>query len=254
MTDGLAGVVLAAGEGRRLRPLTRLLPKALCPVGNVALVDQALARARSVTPAVAVNAHHGRRQIEEHLAATGAGVHLSIEEPEALGTAGALGCLRDWIDGRPVLVVNADGWHRADLRALAAGWDGERTRLLTVRDAARGTWGDRRYVGAGLLPWSEVCRFPATPSGLWELSWRHLEPGIDLELVSHEGPFYDCGTPADYLAANLEASGGRTVVGEGAVVDGGAEECVLWPGTRVGPDEHLWRAIRAREDVTVLVR
>lgn len=254
MTDRVAAIVLAAGEGRRLRPLTDVRPKALCPVANVPLLDQAVARARSVVPDVAVNAHHRRRQIAEHVAATYDGVHLSVEEPEALGTAGALGRLRDWIDGRGVLVVNADSWHRADLRPLAEGWDRERTRLLTVRDAARGTWGDRRYIGAGLLPWSEVRRFPAEPAGLWEVSWRHLEPGVDLELVLHEGPFHDCGTPGDYLAANLEASGGATVVGEGAVVEGTADESVLWPGVRVEPHEHLWRAIRASHEVTVLVR
>ena len=44
--DGIVGVVLAAGRGTRLRPLTRLRPKALCPVGNVPLVDLALERVR----------------------------------------------------------------------------------------------------------------------------------------------------------------------------------------------------------------
>src|SRR5437660_59073 len=39
--DPLAGIVLAAGAGTRLAPLTRLRPKALCPVGNVPLVDLA---------------------------------------------------------------------------------------------------------------------------------------------------------------------------------------------------------------------
>ena len=54
---GLCAVVLAAGEGRRLRPLTELLPKALCPVGNVALLDHALRRVGGLGPGdVAVNA------------------------------------------------------------------------------------------------------------------------------------------------------------------------------------------------------
>ena len=39
----VCAVVLAAGEGRRLRPLTESRPKALCPVGNVPLLDRALA-------------------------------------------------------------------------------------------------------------------------------------------------------------------------------------------------------------------
>ncbi len=47
--DGLAGVVLAAGAGTRLRPLTALRPKALCPVGTVPLLDLALARLAPLT-------------------------------------------------------------------------------------------------------------------------------------------------------------------------------------------------------------
>ena len=173
--DTLAAVVLAAGSGTRLRPLTAVLPKALCPVGTVALLDLALARARSVTASVAVNVHHGRGPIEAHL--EGAGVHVSVEEPVALGTAGALGRLRPWIDGRPVLVVNADAWHGADLGAFARAWDGDRPRLLTVRDLELATWGDRAYAGAALLPWRLVRDLPDTPSGLWEVSWRTLRPG-----------------------------------------------------------------------------
>ena len=71
MTDrGLAGVVLAAGEGRRLAPLTWLRPKALCPVNGVPLVDHALARvaASGLLPAsTAVNLHHGVAQLDAHL-------------------------------------------------------------------------------------------------------------------------------------------------------------------------------------------
>ena len=256
--DGLVAVVLAAGAGTRLRPLTLLEPKALCPVGGVPLVDLALARARSVTPTVAVNAHHGRDRLRAHLrtaAAASAGeVHLSVEEPEVLGTAGALGRLKDWIGGRDVLVVNADAWHRAYLVDFVTGWTGEYTRLLTVVDARRGTWGDRRYAGAALLPWREIRRLSDSPSGLWEVAWRRLVPGDDLELVLHDGVFFDCGTPADYLAANLESSGGRSVIGAGATIEGTVESTVVWGGARVERGEHLRRAVRATGGVTVLVR
>ena len=254
VVDHLVAVVLAAGAGRRLRPLTHLLPKALCPVGGVPLLDQALARAFAVTSSVSVNVHHRRDQLVAHVQGAWPGVHLSVEEPEALGTAGALGHLRGWIDGRGVLVLNADAWHRADVEALVSGWDGERARLLTVSDPDRGTWGDRRYVGAAVLPWNHVRGLPDAPAGLWEVSWRHLTPGDGLELVAYDGPFFDCGTPADYLAANLTASGGRTVVGDGAVVEGRADESVVWAGARVERVERLWRAIRATGGVTVLVR
>lgn len=141
VTDRLAAVVLAAGAGTRLRPLTEILPKALCPVGNVALVDLAIDRVRPLTPRIAVNVHHGRALLEAHLAGR---VHVSVEEPDVLGTAGALGQVRDWIDGRATVVVNADAWHRIDLSVLGTevgrGPPGARPRrrpLLRLRDARR---------------------------------------------------------------------------------------------------------------------
>src|SRR4051795_9342462 len=104
---GLAAVVLAAGAGERLRPLTHLRPKPLCPVANTALLDGALARVGAVVPAgaVAVNAHHHADQLRDHLADR-PDVHLSVEPDRARGTAGALGLLRSWLDGRAVVVVN----------------------------------------------------------------------------------------------------------------------------------------------------
>src|SRR5690242_8490235 len=102
MADSIAGVVLGAGLGLRLRPLTSLRPKVLCPVGDRTLVDHALDRFDGVTGSLCVNVHHHRGMLENHLAGR---VHLSIEEPQALGTAGALGLLRPWIAERPVLVV-----------------------------------------------------------------------------------------------------------------------------------------------------
>jgi len=238
----------------RLRPLTLLRPKAMCPVAGVPLVDHAVARARAVTAAVAVNCHHSQPTLAAHL--EGLGVHPSVEDGDRLGTAGALGRLRPWIDGRPVLVVNADTWCPSGLRFLLDGWDGQRPRLLCAAagNGIPATWGDLAYVGVALLPWSQVRSLPDTPAGLWEVSWRHLRPGPDVELVVGDGPFHDCGTPARYLAANLAASGGVSVIGEGAVVEGDVERSVVWDGARVHRGERLVDAIRASDQVTVLVR
>ena len=251
MADSLAGVVLAAGAGTRLLPLTRLRPKALCPVANVALVDLALARARRATADVAVNVHHGRAMLEEHL---GGRVHLSVEKDRALGTAGALGHLRDWIAGRPVLVVNSDAWLQADVAPFVGGWDGARTRLLVVNDPPRGDFGPWRHAGVALMPWSEVEGLPDEPAGLYEARWRPAHEEDRLDLVTHEGPFFDCGTARDYLAANLAASGGASVIGPGALVEGEVVRTVVWPGAVVTRREHLVDAVRAHEFLTVLVR
>jgi MurNAc alpha-1-phosphate uridylyltransferase len=245
----IAGVVLAAGAGRRLRPLSALRPKALCPVANVPLVDLALERARSAVREVAVNLHHGRAHLEAHLA--GAGVHLSIEADEALGTAGALGHLRGWLDGRAALVLNSDAWCPGSLSSFVDEWDGERTRLLV---AGESVLHPRSRVAGALMPWAELAALPPEPAGLYERSWRPAEEAGRVEVVRHDGPFVDCGTPRQYLQANLLASGGESVVGEGAVVDGTIDRCVVWDGATVWPGEHLTCAIRPDERATVLVR
>jgi CTP:molybdopterin cytidylyltransferase MocA len=243
----LAGVVLAAGEGRRRRPLTRVRPKPLCPVGDRPLVDHAIARVRAVTPDLAVNVHHGRHQLEAHLAGT---VHLSVKEEDALGTAGALGHLRDWIAGRPVLVVNGDTWTDADLAALLDGWDGDRCRLLV----AGAPGGSQPRLAGALLPWREVAGLLPVPSGLWELRWGPADVAGRLERVVVPARFVDCGSPGSYLAANLAASGGEPVVGAGAEVLGRLDRAVVWPGLLVDAGEHLVDAIRYAPGRTVLVR
>ena len=250
MSDGsVCAVVLAAGAGERLRPLTELRPKALCPVGHVALVDHALARVSPVTSAVAVNIHHGREWLEPHVAGR---AHLSIESPVALGTAGAVGALRDWIDGRPALVVNADALSFEDLRTFVDGWDGRRLRLLVAYDPHRadfhGMW---RFAGASLMPWDAASRLHPVPSGLYEVCWRELVAAGRAEFVPTRRVFVDCGTPRDYLAANLTVSGGDSVIGDGAVVEGEVTASVVWPDARVERGERLVHAIRLPDGRTV---
>jgi NDP-sugar pyrophosphorylase family protein len=197
---------------------------------------------------MAVNAHHHAEQVVRHLAG---GAHLSVEQPVPLGTAGALARLRPWLDGRDVLLTNADAYLPDGLGELMPGWDRERCRLLvtTLPPGTRGDFeldgGPVRYVGACLLPWHLVATLREEPSGLYEVLWRDAAAAGRLELVPTAGTTIDCGAPADYLAANLHASHGRSVVGAGAVVEGTLDRCVVWDGASVGPAEHLERVVRA---------
>ncbi|MPZ28033.1 MAG: NTP transferase domain-containing protein [Micromonosporaceae bacterium] len=274
MSGELAAVLLAAGRGTRLHPLTRLRPKALCPVGNVPLVDRALALVAGQGPAgpasVAVNASWLAEQLAEHLAGR---AHVSIERPDPLGTAGGLARLREWIGGRAVLVGNADAYlSGGDLARLLAGWDGQAVRLLGVPGAPGevGTFDGYRFAGFSLLPWRWVTDLPTGPGELVHAVWRPAEAAGGLQVVGFGGFFQDTGTPAGYLAANRHAAvaaGGRivapdarvdgwceeSVVGAGAVVQGRLTRSVVWPDGRVGPDEHLVDAVRAGPDVTVSV-
>lgn len=276
MTE-VCAVVLAAGAGTRLRPLTEYLPKALCPVGNVPLLDRALARLAGLgllgPASVAVNACYLREQVVDHVGVRG---HLSVEPGDPLGTAGGVANLRDWIDGRGVLVGNADGYladsHALpgpDIAAVLAGWDGQRVRLLgqpMTDPTERGGFSGHRFAGWSLLPWHRVRDLAVERSDLVRAVWRPAEAAGELTVIPFSGRYLDTGTPGDYLAANLHAAGGgslvdptatvtgshhQTVIGAGAVVRGAVTRAVVWPDGVVAEGEHLTDAVRVGRDLTV---
>jgi len=277
MTE-ICAVVLAAGEGLRLRPLTELLPKALCPIANVALLDRALTRVAGVGLAgpkeVAVNAAYLADQVIAHV---GTRAHLSVERDGPLGTSGGIGHLRDWIDGRGALIGNSDAYLAdpqrepgKDIAALLDGWTGDTVRLLTRPNppGVTGGFSGRKFAGFSLAPWHYVRALEATPGALVSTLWRPAERNGDLELIPYDGLYLDTGTPADYLRANLHAAGKtgltdpsatltgtatQSVIGPSATVHGKITHCVIWPGATVTPTETLENAIRATPNLTIQV-
>jgi MurNAc alpha-1-phosphate uridylyltransferase len=122
-------MVLAAGLGTRMRPLTDDRPKALVEVGGKALVDHVLDRLADVgvTRAV-VNVHWFADRLEAHLAARGRGpqIVVSDERAELLETGGGLRKARPLLGDDPVFVANIDSvWtDRGDaLNQLARLWN-----------------------------------------------------------------------------------------------------------------------------------
>lgn len=201
----LAALVLAAGRGERLRPLTDKVPKPLLRVGGATLLDAALARVGAVVPvtpeSVAVNAHWLADQIVAHVAGR---VHVSLEEQQALGTAGAVGAIRDWLGDRPLLIANGDVWWDGapDLHRFVSSWDGLRPRLLVVADEQRPDFEDQwRFAGMSLLPAAVARTLQPVPSGLYELVWSRMP----IDLVPSDVTFIDCGTPEDLERARALA-------------------------------------------------
>ena len=119
--------------------------------------------------------------------------------------------------------------------------------------SARGCWSSRTATGPtstadGASPASRCClraaaaALPAEPAGLYEVVWRNRE----VDLVPTEVGYVDAADPSSYLLANLMLSGGESVIGAGARVEGDVERCVVWPGATVLPGEHLVEVVRAR--------
>ena len=248
--------MLAAGAGERLRPLTWVRPKVLCPVAGVPLLDDNIERVAAALGdgSVAVNVHHHREQLEAHLAARHRGVHVSVEEERPLGTAGAIGRLRDWLDGRPVLVVNGDSWTTMPVTPLLQGWDGDRVRVL-VPGGAVALAGTTPVAGT-LLPAAVAAALRPEPSGSTPRSgpprrvpggsswWR--APGRS-STAARPRP---TSPPTWWRRVAIRSS---TPPRRWNTAPGSCRS-VVWPGAVVGRSEVLVDAIRTGAGVTVLVR
>lgn len=123
-------MVMAAGRGTRMRPLTEDRCKALVEVGGKALIDWTLDKleAAGVETAV-VNVHHFADRLEDHLSrrAAGPNILVSDERAQLMDTGGGLVKAASLLGDEPVFVANIDAlWidgDIAELDRLAAGFD-----------------------------------------------------------------------------------------------------------------------------------
>ncbi|MCA9464799.1 MAG: nucleotidyltransferase family protein, partial [Nitrospira sp.] len=107
----MKAMILAAGFGTRLRPLTNTIPKPLLPVGGMPLIvwNLLLLRVFGIRQ-VMVNLHYMGHLIREAL---GDGTQWDMEisyslEPEILGTGGGLKAAARFFEGQPFLIINGD--------------------------------------------------------------------------------------------------------------------------------------------------
>ena len=223
-------LLLAAGRGVRLRPVTEQIPKPLLPYLNVPLARAHLQRLRDSGVAEAgVNLHHLGYEIEQHLSQDTADLPKLrfFHEPEILGTAGALKNAASFLSDGDFFVVNSDAAIEPDFGRLAAAHRESRraATLLVVenREPRRYTplqaEGDLitafgldtprplLYTGVCVLSARLLTYIPPGHAGLVADLWQPMlaQGREQIGFVRHEGSFSDLGRPGDFLGASLEA-------------------------------------------------
>jgi mannose-1-phosphate guanylyltransferase len=242
----LRALVLAAGLGTRLRPLTESHPKPLLPVVGVPILGHTLAQLAAVgCEAVAVNLHYQGEQIRQRFGDSFGGIPLTwSEEPELLGTGGALHPLRDFLAPADlILLINGDSLCRWPLKRLIRAHQagGATATLLLTRRADPEVFGGGVGIGRegeilsfrrGDPPASKTPPPPDAPSPIvkrWVFAGAHvfapallervgpapsdivrdlymplLAQGGRLGSVITARPWHDLGTPRRFLDATLE--------------------------------------------------
>ena len=273
MTLRLRALVLAAGRGERLRPLTESIPKPLLPVAGRSIAARTLdALAAAGCEAAALNLFHLGGEIPAALGERHGRMPLVYSrEPVLLGTLGALGPLREFLGAADlVLLVNGDSlcdwpWRQMIARHRRTG--AAATLLLTSRaklgefgggvgvDAggrvvalrgerfapARRVAAERVFAGAHVLDPQLLARVPDGPGDILDgLYLPLLREGRKLQTLTTRRRWHDLGTPRRYLEAALDlALGARngSWLGAAARIAPGARvrRAVLEGDARIAP-------------------
>jgi len=226
-------MVLAAGLGMRMRPLTLERPKPLVVLRGRTLLDRALDRLRAagVTRTV-VNTHYLAEMIEAHL--RGQDDIVLSPEAERLETGGGVARALPHLGEAPFYVVNSDAvWHDGSVPALdrlAAAWDAARMDVLLLVqpvDRAMGYHGAGDYhlaadgtlrrrgtdeAAVHLFAGVQILHprlFHDIPDGPFSLNllYDRAEAAGRLHGVEHDSDWFHVGTPEDLAATEAALAG-----------------------------------------------
>jgi len=234
----MKAMVLAAGLGQRMRPLTLLCAKPVLPVLNRPLLAFTLEQLRLAgVREVVVNLHHLPDSVRDAL---GSGRHAGLriryaEEPEILGTGGGPRAVRAELGRQPFLLVNGDVLFDFDLAALAARHRAGAARatlalrpqpdarayssvvtdrggrILSIAGLPRPAKGVvSMFAGVHVIDPALLDRLPAGRSEIVPALYGPLlAEGGRLAGVRCRGAWYDLGRPSLYRDAQLRLLSGR---------------------------------------------
>jgi NDP-sugar pyrophosphorylase family protein len=225
-------MLLAAGRGERMEPLSSFVAKPALEVLGSPLLASALDNLRRAGCAtIAVNLHRHPEQVAAAAREAGRGKVCFSWEPELLGGAGGVAAARDLLGHDAVLVGNADTWGELDLTPMVSALDDAGAILGLLPHPDPGRWssvvldddgcvgeilppGSRspreRYLFTGFqLLGSEVVEaLPAPPCGMTTV-WDALRRDGRLRGAVVKGEWREAGTPGAYreLVVGLLAGG-----------------------------------------------
>lgn len=257
----MKAVILAAGLGTRMRPLTDKTAKPALPVLNEPLIVRTLRELkRAGVTEVMINLHHRPDTIRAAIPAGNLGLKIKYSrETTILGTGGALRKVRGFMGRSPVFVVNGDVIFAFNLRAMVTAHrksgalatlalkpnsnprkyksvvTDHTGRILSIRGLPRGRKGSiSLFASVHLLEPAILDRLPAGESDtVGDLYIPLLREGAHLQGVRQPGVWHDLGSPNGYLKAQGRLLGARA----------GKRSVLVDSSVRVGKGARISRSV-----------
>lgn len=220
----MKAMILAAGRGERLRPLTDTIPKPLMQIGDHSLVEWHIKRLQQAgITEIIINVSHLAEQIKSTLGSGqgyGVAITYSDEPEEALETGGGILQALPWLGNHPFVVINGDIWTDYPFEQLQqpAGL----AHLVMVENPQQHPQGDFVLEKGQVLDATEGDRYTFSGIGIYKPAlFSGCKPGrfplapllkeaMQEELVSGElytGHWHDVGTPGRLLQVQTLVNG-----------------------------------------------
>ncbi|MBN2106868.1 MAG: NTP transferase domain-containing protein, partial [Deltaproteobacteria bacterium] len=233
----MKAIVLAAGYGTRMQPLSRHLPKPLMPVVGRPMLWHIITKlSRSKAAAVGVNCHHMADRVQAYALSAGFGLPVTVShEPVIRGSGGGIEGFRAFLAGEDYFLVhNGDMLSSIDIAAAqeaylrdkplcamvlhdAPGFNNvsidSRSRIIDMRDLLKPAGVSRRlaYSGIGFLSTDILHFLPAGESDLVLILLDIIKKrsAAVQAITAQECAWSDVGSPASYLRAHRDILIGR---------------------------------------------
>lgn len=183
-TAGMKAMVLAAGLGTRMRPITDTIPKPLVEIAGRTLLDRALdALDGAGVKSAIVNVHHLGDQIVAHCATRQhPDVVISDERDRLLDSAGGIVKALPLLGAAPFVLLNADTFWidagRSNLAALAAAWDASQMDMLLMLVPVSDTTGHGTKTDFVIDGDGRMARAKGDPAGFVYAGAAIVDPAI----------------------------------------------------------------------------